>query len=228
MCLPAAKRPPLTLGLLTSRVSPQSSSPRTEAVKEPADPSENPGASSGRSEGVPGAPIPTIIVSEYKASPEEVEKTEPEPRSADAGSEDKADDGDNPLTHFKMIFKGLARSRSQESLSSTKTTSEEDPPHSDVSPHCSQNAVVRGESSEGSTWRHFNARLNKKEKTGRLTGGATKRGGTLPRGEEPQCHKSQASWEQMEATKAILDLLKEISGWFSGHTCDSLKNSRLG
>ncbi|XP_056898288.1 uncharacterized protein si:rp71-46j2.7 isoform X2 [Takifugu flavidus] len=202
----------------------ESSSPQTEGVKErpslnpeSTDPPEIPGTSSGKSNGVPGATIPTIIVSEYEPVPEQVEETKPEqePRSAGTCSEDKTEDSDNPLTHFKMIFKGLSRSRSQESLS--KTTSEEDPPQPDVSPRCGQNGAIRGETSEGSAWRHFNSRLNKKEKTTfKVLGGATKakgrEGGTLPRGEDSQCQKSQVNWEQMEATKAIFDLLKEISG----------------
>lgn len=205
---------------------PQGSSPLTEAVKEKTFPNlestdlaENPRTSSGKSNGAPGAVIPAIIVSEYEPVPEEMEKTEPkqEPRPEETSSEDKAEDSDNPLAHFKMIFKGLTRSRSQESLSSTRNTSEEEPPHSDVSPHCSQNGEMRGENSEGSSWRHFNARLNKKEKvTFKLSGGAIKvkgrEGGTLARGDDSQSQKSQANWEQMEATKAIFDLLKEISG----------------
>lgn len=186
---------------------------------ESADLPENPGTSSGKSNGVPGSMIPTIIVSEYEPVPEEVGKTEPrqEPCPADTSSEDRTEDSDNPLAHFKMIFKGLSRSRSQESLSSAKTTSEEDQPHPDASPHCSQNGEMRGETSEGSGWRHFNARLNKKDKvTFKLSGGASKargrEGGAWPRGDDSQCPKSQVNWEQMEATKAIFDLLKEISG----------------
>lgn len=187
-----------------------------EKNPESADLPDNPGTSTGKSNAVPGAMIPSIIVSEYE---EEVEKTEPkqETRSVETSSEEKTEDSDNPLAHFKMIFKGLTRSRSQESLSSTKNTSEEDPSHSDVSAHCGQNGEMRGENSEGSSWRHFNARLNKKEKvTFKLSGGATKakgrEGGTLPRGDDSQCQKSQVKREQMEATKAIFDLLKEISG----------------
>uniref|UniRef100_A0A3B4ZI80 Uncharacterized LOC103373861 n=1 Tax=Stegastes partitus TaxID=144197 RepID=A0A3B4ZI80_9TELE len=40
---------------------------------------------------------------------------------------------------------------------------------------------------------------------------AKRKEGTLPRGEDSQCQRSQVNWEQMEATKAIFDLLKEIS-----------------
>lgn len=192
---------------------------RSSSNPEPTDPPENPEASSGKSNGVPGATIPMIIVSEYEPVSEGAENSEPEeePRSAGTCPEDKTEDSDNPLSHFKLIFKGLARSRSQESLSSTKTTSEEEPPHSDA---CSQSGAARGENPESSTWRHLNARLNKKEKvTFKLVGGASRAkgrdGGTLPRGDESQGQKSQANWEQMEATKAIFDLLKEISGWFA-------------
>lgn len=186
---------------------------------ESADPPETPETSSLKSNGVSGAVIPTIVVSEYEAVPEEGEKPEPkaEPCSAETSSEDKTEDSDNPLAHFKMIFKGLTRSRSQESLSSIKNASEEEPPQLDASPHCSQNSEMQGETSEGSSWGHFNTRLNKKEKvTFKLPGGASKakgrEGGALPRGDDSQCHKSQGTWEQMEATKAIFDLLKEISG----------------
>ena len=109
-----------------------------------------------------------------------------------------------------MIFKGLTRSRSQESLVSTKHTSEEELPESDVVPHCSQNGGFQGES----------ARANKKEKMSfKLSGGASKakgkEQGSLRRGEDLQCQKSQVNWEQLEATKAIFDLLKEISGLLS-------------
>uniref|UniRef100_A0A3B4V3Q2 Si:rp71-46j2.7 n=1 Tax=Seriola dumerili TaxID=41447 RepID=A0A3B4V3Q2_SERDU len=57
---------------------------------------------------------------------------------------------------------------------------------------------------------------NKKEKICfKMSGGANKskgkEQGTLPRGEDSQGQKSQVNWEQLEATKAIFDLLKEIS-----------------
>lgn len=119
-----------------------------------------------------------------------------------------------------MIFKGLTRSRSQESLVSPKITSDDDPPDSDTTPRCSQNGGVRAENADGPSWRHFNTWSNKKEKiTLKLSVGANKakgkESGTLPKGDDSQGKKSQVNWEQLEATKAIFDLLKEISGWFT-------------
>ncbi len=184
-------------------------------------PLENPGASTEKGNGVPGASIPTIVISQCDppAEPPEEEENEKEPQSANENrSHDKTEDSDNPLTsHFKMIFKGLTRSRSQESLVSSKTAGDDDASDSDSSPHCSQNGGLQGESAEGPSWRHFSAKSNKKEKiTFKLSGGGNKTKGkdqgTLPRGEDFQNQKSQANWEQLEATKAIFDLLKEISG----------------
>ncbi|XP_041800765.1 uncharacterized protein si:rp71-46j2.7 isoform X2 [Chelmon rostratus] len=209
----------------------ESSSPQTEAPKEIITPSlnpestalplENPAASTGKGSDVPDATIPTIVISHCNSPPEPPEETETEkePQSTNENcSQDKTEDSDNPLTsHFKMIFKGLTRSRSQESLASTKTTGDDDPPDSDFTPHCSQNGGLHGESADGPSWLHFSARSNKKEKIGfKLSGGVNKAKGkdqgTLPRGEDSQCRKSQVNWEQLEATKAIFDLLKEISG----------------
>lgn len=174
-------------------------------------PSENPGAST----------IPTIVISQQDCPAEAPERAETEQEPGSAGencTQDKKEDSDNPLTsHIKMIFKGLRRSKSQESLVSTKNADDEDPPYSDAVPHCSQNGGVLGESTEGPSWRHFHTRSSKPEKvTFRLSSGANKgKGkdqGTLPRAEDSHCQKSQVNWEQLEATKAIFDLLKEISG----------------
>ncbi|KAM9356683.1 uncharacterized protein ABDE67_004264 [Symphorus nematophorus] len=208
----------------------ENSSPQTEVPKEILTPSlhpvssalplENPGASNGNGN-VPGATIPTIVISQCDppSEPPEEPETEKEPQSANENcSQDKTEDSDNPLTsHFKMIFKGLTRSKSQESLVSTKSTGDEDLPDPDSTPHCSQNGGVQGESAEGPSWLHFSARSHKKEKICfKMSGGANKAKGkdqgTLPRGEDSQCQKSQVNWEQLEATKAIFDMLKEISG----------------
>lgn len=202
----------------------QSSSPQTEAPKEIITPSLNPESTALPLENPGASTIPTILISQYDPPSEPAEKaeTEEKPESADENcSQDKKEDSDNPLTsHFKMIFKGLTRSRSQESLHSMKNAGDEDPPDSDSTPYCSQNGGLPGESSEGPSWRHFTARPNKKEKiTFKLSGGAIKAKGkdhgTLPRGEDSQCQKSQVNWEQLEATKAMFDLLKEISGLFT-------------
>ncbi|XP_074530726.1 uncharacterized protein LOC141793766 isoform X1 [Halichoeres trimaculatus] len=209
----------------------ESSSPQTEAPKgitaptshpeSAALPSENPGASAGKSHDAPAAVIPTIVISHIESaseSPEE-EKTDKEPLSVNENSpQDKAEDSDNPLTsHFKTFLRGLSRSRSQESLVSTKSNGDDDPQDLDSTPLCSQNGGVHGESTEGPSRLHFSARSNKKEKICfKMSGGANKAKGkdqgTLPRGEDSPCQKSQVNWEQLEATKAIFDLLKEISG----------------
>lgn len=202
---------------------------------------ENPGASKGKSHDAPAAVIPTIVISHIDSAPElpEEEKPDKEPLSANENSpQDKAEDSDNPLTsHFKMIFRGLSRSRSQESLVSTKSNGDDDLPDLDSMQRCSQNGGVHGESTEGPSRLHFSARSNKKEKICfKLSGGAHKAKGkdqgTLPRGEDSQCQKSQVNWEQLEATKAIFDLLKEISGLSSIHIqegdfCDSFKSLKI-
>lgn len=165
-----------------------------------------------------GPAIPSIVVSEYEGHPDPSNEadTKKEAQSAECSSgscsQHKAEDSDNPLTsHFKMIFKGLAPSRSQESLFSTKGHSDEEQPHSNGTSPGYQNGA------EGPSWLHFSARSGKRERAfSKGSGGAGKVKGkeqaTLPRGEDVQGPKSQVNWEQMEATKAIFDLLKEISG----------------
>ncbi|XP_071314063.1 uncharacterized protein [Trachinotus anak] len=224
---------------LTPREEEESSSPQTEASKEIITPSpqpestaqqsENSGASTQNSSGVPWcSTLPTIVISQCDPPSETPEEagTGKETQSADisdcssAGScsQDKTEDSDNPLTsHFKTIIRGLTRSKSQESLASTKSNSDGDPPDSDSTPHCRQNGSSQGESAESPSWLNFSARSNKKEKICfKMSGGANKTKGkdqgTLPRGEDSQGQKSQVNWEQLEATKAIFDLLKEISG----------------
>ena len=160
----------------------------------------------------PASPLPTIVISQFDSPPQMLEEAEVNSVAPHENcSQDKSEDSDNPLTsHFKMIIKGLGRSRSQESLSSTKT-SDEDP--SDSSPH--------QEGTEGLSWLSFSAKSVKKEKICfKMSGGLNKAKGketqgTLQRGEDSQRQKGQVSWEQLEATKAIFDLLKEISGLFS-------------
>ncbi|XP_022615981.1 uncharacterized protein LOC111232649 [Seriola dumerili] len=216
----------------------ESPSPQTEASKEiimpsplpesTAQPSENSGAFTQNGSNVAGAPLPTIVIShcDPPSEPPEEAETEKETQSAvhsefsnaENCSQDKIEDSDNPLTsHFKTIFRGLTRSKSQESLASTKTSGDGDPPDSDSTPHCRQIGSSQGESAESPSWLHFSARSNKKEKICfKMSGGANKskgkEQGTLPRGEDSQGQKSQVNWEQLEATKAIFDLLKEISG----------------
>ncbi|XP_008302089.1 uncharacterized protein LOC103373861 [Stegastes partitus] len=204
----------------------ESSSPQTEAPKQNIMPSlhaktaqsfESHTAPSQNDSHVPG--VPTIVISPCDAPSELPEEAEMETDSQLAVSssnedcsQDKTEDSDNPVTsHFKMIIRGLTRSRSQESLVSTKVGTDEDPPESD----CNQNGGCQQDSVDGLSWRHFSSKPNKKEKMCFKMSGVNKakrKEGTLPRGEDSQCQRSQVNWEQMEATKAIFDLLKEISG----------------
>ncbi|KAM6952335.1 uncharacterized protein PEZ65_011421 isoform 2-T2 [Lycodopsis pacificus] len=202
----------------------ESSSPQTEAPKEIIQPSphpestalplENPDAFTEEGSEVHGASIPTVVISQHGSPPEWlVEADSPAFVHSDSSngncSQDKPEDSDNPLTSpFKMIFKGLTRSRSQESLVAAKNASDEDPLESDSSPPRCQNVDMQGSAL------HFSARSDKMGF--KVSGGATKTKGkdqgTSSRGEDSQCQKSQVNWEQLEATKAIFDLLKEISG----------------
>lgn len=209
----------------------QSPSPELEAAKEAVSPSLNADSAAAPSVNPRASAIPTIVISQHDNTPsEEPERAELEEEEAAAAltagetlTQDKKEDSDNPLTsHFKMIFKGLRRSKSQESLASAKTADDEELQREpDAVPHCSQNGGLAGEGAEGPSWRHFHTRsLSKAERaTFKLSGGVNrgkgKEQGTLPRADDPQ--RSQVNWEQLEATKAIFDLLKEISGAHS-HT----------
>ncbi|XP_005723074.1 uncharacterized protein LOC102210858 [Pundamilia nyererei] len=164
---------------------------------------------------VPSQTLPSIIISQYDSPLEMPEETDINPQpsvdsksSNENGSQEKNEDSDNPLTsHFKTLFKGFGRYRSHESLASTKNGSAEDVPDSGL----------QREGPEGSSWLHFSARSNKREKTCFRSGGLYKAKGkeaqaTLQRGDNSQPLKNQVNREQPEATKAIFDLLKEISG----------------
>ncbi|XP_029368068.1 uncharacterized protein LOC115049731 isoform X2 [Echeneis naucrates] len=216
----------------------ETSSPQTEASKEIVMPSPKPESTAQPSEScstftqngshVPAGNLPTIVISScdpHSESPEEAETEKEvecvvnsEPPGGINCSQDKTEDSDNPLTsHFKTIFKGLTRSRSQESLASTRTSSDADLSDSNCTPLSRQNGSPQEENIEGPSRLHFSTRPNKKEKIClKMSGGVNKSKGkdqgSLPRGEDSQSQKSQVNWEQLEATKAIFDLLKEISG----------------
>ncbi|XP_008324943.1 uncharacterized protein LOC103390747 isoform X2 [Cynoglossus semilaevis] len=212
----------------------ETSSPQAEVPKEitmpsshtefSAQPSENLGSSPENGADAPCAAVPTIIISQCDPSSEPPEEAaaecavNPEPPSNEHSSQDKSEDSDNPLTsHFKMIFKGLTRSKSQESLASTKTSPDEEASNAESPLHCSLNPRSRRSSMEETQRPHLTTRSNKKEKLClRMSAGANKPKGkelsALPKEEEVQGQRSQVDWEQLEATKAIFDLLKEISG----------------
>lgn len=145
--------------------------------------------------------IPSIVISQYNAPlelPEEAEIANFR-SSNENSSQDKTEDSDNPLSsQVKMFFKGLGRHKSHESLASSKTGSDEDLSESGLQQE----------------------RSNKKEKTCfKMSGGLSKTKGketqaTLQGGDDPQALKGQVNREPVEATKAIFDLLKEISGLF--------------
>ncbi|XP_055080836.1 uncharacterized protein si:rp71-46j2.7 isoform X2 [Periophthalmus magnuspinnatus] len=155
--------------------------------------------------------IPTIIISpcDTPEEPPKENEAENESPSATTSAQDRTEDSDNPITsHFKMLFKGLSRSKSQESLSQKKIFDDEE--------QCSQNGEAET-AEETSTQHSVFTRSNKKEKISfKVSNGPsktkTKDQGTLPRGEDSPGQKGQANWEQQETTKVIFDLLKEISG----------------
>lgn len=204
----------------------EASSPQNEFSKEVTVPSlkstssspDSPGVSSENASDASSPTLPTIIVSPCDTSEESrrEDEEENEPSSAASSGHDKAEDSDNPITtHFKMLFKGLSRSRSQESLSQTKITDDEEQAKLDGTPHCCPNRET--ETAEGSTQCSVSAQPNKKEKISfRVSNGISKAKGkdqgTLWRGEDFPGQKGQGNWEQQETTKVIFDLLKEISG----------------
>lgn len=219
----------------------QNSSPQTETPKEiimsslhpesAALPSENSGACTEKGSDVASASLPAIVISQCDPPSELCEETEtekePQPAvnadfsSNESCSQDKTEDFDNSSTsHFKMI-KELPQCKSQESLVSTKTSNDEDLLEADSVMHCSQNGGLEGESTEVPSLPNISAKENKKEKicikklVGVNKAKGKEQGEGKAKGEDAQCQKGQGSLEQLEATKAIFDLLKEISGLFS-------------
>lgn len=149
----------------------QSSTPPTEASKEiitSAEGSENFPSSSETSCVVSGVSLPTIVITSCETPEGDDEETEKEPHpcfnsdsSIGSCAQEKGEDSENPLTHFKMILRGLTRSRSQESLASLKNHSDEEASRLEyASPSCSREGGLHGEdATNGPSWLHFNARL---------------------------------------------------------------------
>ncbi|XP_007555146.1 uncharacterized protein LOC103140120 isoform X1 [Poecilia formosa] len=188
----------------------ENSSLQTEVPKENTLPSPHPESTSLSAENhcnssplLNGSPLPKIVVSQYNSPPKQPEEAEANPH------ENCLQDSDNTLTsHLKLIIKGLSRTRSQESLSSSKASGDEEPPDE------MQRAAAEGPSRLG-----CGSKSNKKERTCfRMSGVAGKTKGkettpgALQRGDDSQGQRGQGSWEQLESTKAIFELLKEISG----------------
>ncbi|CAL9707044.1 unnamed protein product [Knipowitschia caucasica] len=158
---------------------------------------------------ISGPNVPTIIISSCDTAedPQKETEAENEPPSASTCGPDRTEDSDNPISaHFKMLFKGLSRSRSQESLSQTKLTDDEE----------QEKANGEMDNADVSTQNSIFAWPKTKEKSFKVPHGLSRVLGkeqeTLPKGEDSSCQKSQVNWEQQETTKVIFDLLKEISG----------------
>lgn len=201
----------------------ESSSLQTEVPKEdaapPPHPESTPLAVKNPCNSPPiqnGSPLPQIVISQYNSPPKQPEEVEVNPQHAANGDashencfQEKPEDSDNTLTsHFRMIIRGLTRSRSQESVSSAKASGDEE-----------QADETQQVGTEGLPGLSCPSKSNKKEWTCfRIPGGAGKMRvkettqGTLQKGGDSQCQRVQGNWEQLESSKAIFDLLKEISG----------------
>ncbi|XP_013860766.1 uncharacterized protein si:rp71-46j2.7 isoform X2 [Austrofundulus limnaeus] len=202
----------------------ENSNPQTEVPKESPMPDPDSSAptvenhlDSEGSRDFPASALPTVVISQYNTPPRQPNEAETNPAPQPAvnsgswhenSSQGKSEDSDNTFTsHLKLILKGLTRSRSQESLASAKSSGEEE--------QLDEAAGSQQEGLEGLSQLRVGTKLNKKEKTIRTPAGGNKSKGKETRG-APQrgdeSQRGQVNWEQLEATKAIFDLLKEISG----------------
>ena len=126
--------------------------------------------------------------------------------------------GSVPLTsQLKNTMKGLSLTRSRESLLSLREVDDE---VQMVEPcHRSRHNVALPEDSEVLLlWRSAHAKSTKKPGPLRLSGGLLRPKGkeesALSREDNPQAQRGPVCRENLEATKAIFDLLKEITGLF--------------
>lgn len=110
-------------------------------------------------------------------------------------------------------------SRSEESLVFTNTTPPEDKINLDCKVNLSYNSGSLRDISGTPLWRTFGGKSNKaKEKISPFISGGIARfkgkdQGSLAKGEESHSLKrDKPNWDQLGATKAFFDLLKEISG----------------
>lgn len=169
---------------------------------------------------------PCIIISQCDedspSEPSSIEccrddETEPIEKSDILVNADKTEESEKPITsHLKMAIKGL--SRSEECLAQTKS----DTPENQTDSFCRLRRSSENGSSQfdlaDSPSHPFGGKLNKKEKlTFKMSGGiprskGNEMGSQTKLEDSPCLKKEQSSWEQMEATKALFDLLKAISG----------------
>ncbi|CAL8356451.1 unnamed protein product [Merluccius merluccius] len=133
-------------------------------------------------------------------------------------NEDRDEGSSNPLTsHLKIIMKGLSLAKSQESLLSTREASDEEVQTVQLPQQSDHSGALPEDNEAPLSWRHAGGRGNKREKIAlRLSNGLHwakgKEESALPREENPPGQRGQACRENLEATKAVIDLLKEISG----------------
>lgn len=132
-------------------------------------------------------------------------------------TEDGGEGSSNPLTsHLKLIIKGLSLSKLQDSLVPTREADEE----VEVPPHSNHSGAPGPEDSDSTLpWRLGGGKPPKREKLGlKLSSGFSrpkvKEEGVQAREDNAQGQRGQGPRENLEATKAIFDLLKEISGLF--------------
>ncbi|KAG7257525.1 hypothetical protein CRUP_023195 [Coryphaenoides rupestris] len=129
-------------------------------------------------------------------------------------TEDGGEGSSNPLTsQLKLIMKGLSLSKLQESLVPTREADEE----VEVPPHSNHSGAPPEDSESPLMWRLGGGKYGKREKMGlKLSSGFSwpkvKEEGVQTREDNAQGQRGQAPRENLEATKAIFDLLKEISG----------------
>ncbi|XP_041693577.1 uncharacterized protein LOC121532007 [Coregonus clupeaformis] len=134
-------------------------------------------------------------------------------------TEDKTKESENTITsQLKMVIKGLSRSKSEECLAQTKSDTPEDLTDSFCRlRHSSHNGGSQFDLTDSPS-HLLGGKSNKSEKlTFKMSGGIHRSKGndmgSQSKLEDSPClKKDQSSWEQMEATKAIFDLLKAISG----------------
>jgi len=148
-----------------------------------------------------------------ESDPSENSDSESVPNNTEDGGEGSS----NPLTsHLKLVMKGLSLSKLQESLVPTREADEE----VEVPPHLSHSGAPPEDTDSPLMWRLGGGKPAKREKLGlKLPSGFSwpkvKEEGVQAREDNAQGQRGcQAPRENLEATKAIFDLLKEISGSF--------------
>ncbi|CAL8263071.1 unnamed protein product [Lota lota] len=135
----------------------------------------------------------------------------------DQNNADRGEGCSIPQTsQLKNKIKGLSLTRSQESLVSPREADEE-VQMVELSQRSKHNVALPEDSEVLLLWRHVHAKSNKRvglplKLSSGLLRAKGKEESALAREDNPQHQRGQACRENLEATKAIFDLLKEISG----------------